>query len=296
MTAESLAAALGARHCGGGWMASCPAHEDKTPSLAIGDGRDGRVLVKCHAGCGQDDVIAALRGMGLWPGSNSWETATRRPVPTRDAVNQRDSDRAQAAARIWAATIAAEGTLVERYLRSRSITIPVPASLRFAVSLNHPTGVHLPAMVATVTNGVTSEAMGIHRTFLAPDGMGKASVMPSKMMLGPCGGGVVRLGGPAGGPLMIGEGIETSLAAMQATSLAAWAALSASGLKTLNLPPEARDVIVLADGDAVGEAAALDAAHRWVREGRRVRIARPPDGIDFNDMLVASVITAKGVA
>jgi hypothetical protein len=35
------------------------------------------------------------------------------------------------------------------------------------------------------------------------------------------------------------------------------------------------------------EAAAKDAARRWVREGRRVRIARPPTGTDFNDMLMA---------
>ena len=47
-----------------------------------------------------------------------------------------------------------------------------------------------------------------------------------------------------------------------------------------------RDVIVLADGDDPGEAAACDCAWRWKREGRRVRIARPPQGFDFNDMLM----------
>jgi DNA primase len=47
-----------------------------------------------------------------------------------------------------------------------------------------------------------------------------------------------------------------------------------------------RDVIVLADGDEAGEAAACDRAFGWKRQGRRVRIARPPRGMDFNDMLV----------
>jgi hypothetical protein len=42
-----------------------------------------------------------------------------------------------------------------------------------------------------------------------------------------------------------------------------------------------------ADGDEPGEAAARDCAWRWKREGRRVRIARPPQGLDFDDMLVA---------
>ena len=85
---------------------------------------------------------------------------------------------------------------------------------------------------------------------------------------------------------MIAEGIETCLSAMQATGQTAWAALSTSGLRTLDLPGDVREVIVLADGDDPGEAAARDCAWRWKREGRRVRIARPPQGMDFNDMLV----------
>ena len=58
---------------------------------------------------------------------------------------------------------------------------------------------------------------------------------------------------------MVGEGIETCLAAMQATGHPAWAALSTSGLRALDLPDDVRDVIVLADGDDPGEAAARDA-------------------------------------
>ena len=117
--------------------------------------------------------------------------------------------------------------------------------------------------------------LAIHRTFLARDGGGKAPVDPAKMMLGPCRGGAVRLAQPDA-LLMVGEGIETCLAAMQATGNPAWAALSTSGLRALDLPRDVRDVIVLADGDEPGEAAAQDCARRWKREGRRVRIARPP--------------------
>jgi len=49
-------------------------------------------------------------------------------------------------------------------------------------------------------------------------------------------------------------------------------------------------VIVLADGDDPGEAAARESALRWQREGRRVRIARPPRGQDFNDMLTGQAL------
>jgi hypothetical protein len=127
--------------------------------------------------------------------------------------------------------------------------------------------------------------VAIHRTYLARDGGGKAPVDTQRLMLGPCHGGAVRLGSPRD-VLMIGEGIETCLAAMQGSGKPAWAALSTSGLRSLELPEGVRDVILLADGDAAGEAAAKDAALRWKREARRVRIARPPQGMDFNDLLV----------
>ena len=93
---------------------------------------------------------------------------------------------------------------------------------------------------------------------------------------------------------MVGEGIETCLAAMQARGLPAWAALSTSGVLALELPDEVHDVIVLADGDDAGEAAARGAALRWKREGRRVRIAYPPQGMDFNDMLLGSAPKTRG--
>jgi hypothetical protein len=48
-----------------GW-ARCPTHDDREPSLSIRDADDGKVLVRCHAGCDQERVIATLRSRGLW--------------------------------------------------------------------------------------------------------------------------------------------------------------------------------------------------------------------------------------
>jgi putative DNA primase/helicase len=48
------------RRCGGGWQAPCPAHDDRAPSLSIGTGDDGRVLLHCHAGCTIEEVVDAL--------------------------------------------------------------------------------------------------------------------------------------------------------------------------------------------------------------------------------------------
>jgi len=66
MTAESIARALEARRSGAGWMGKCPAHDDRNPSLSIREA-DGKVLLHCHAGCTQRDVIDALKAKGLWP-------------------------------------------------------------------------------------------------------------------------------------------------------------------------------------------------------------------------------------
>ena len=285
MNAETIARALGGRRAGATWMARCPAHDDRSPSLSISAGNDGKVLVRCHAGCDQRDLIAVLQARGLWQTTGRAMGIARNP--RRRIAEEPDADplkRSAAALAIWQASGAADGSPVATYLRSRGLPLPALPALRFHAGLKHPSGGVWPAMVALVTHGATGSPIAVHRTFLTHDGDGKAPVDPAKMMLGPCRGGLVRLGEP-GAVLMAGEGIETCLAAMQATGNAAWAALSTSGLRSLDLPRDVRDVIVLADGDEPGEAAARDCARRWKREGRHVRIARPPQGMDFNDLL-----------
>ena len=294
MTAETIAKVLRGRKVGGGWMARCPAHDDCEPSLSIRDADDGKVLVRCHAGCTQDSVIAALRQQGLWT-----ETSPNRSGGTASTgvTNPKDRDddtkRTRWALKAWQSAKPPYGTAVEKYLRSRGLDLPWLETIRFHPGLKHPSAEVWPAMVGLVTRGVDDVPLAIHRTFLARDGRNKAPVHPQKMMLGPCRGGAVRLA-PAGDLLMVGEGIETCLAAMQATGHPAWAALSASFLRTLNLPDDVRNVIIIADGDEPGEEAACHAALRWKREGRRVRIARPTPGIDFNDMLMGHASITKG--
>jgi putative DNA primase/helicase len=291
ITAESIAKALGGRKVGDSWMARCPAHDDRKPSLSIRDADDGKILLHCHAGCGQERVITALQARGLWKGNGLSQPKCVAPSAAGGSRPHLDgSKRTDAALAIWQAGGLAGGTAVETYLASRGLRLTVPQSIRFHGGLKHPSCGIWPAMLALVTSGSDDAQQAIHRTFLAPDGSGKAPVDPQKMMLGPCRGGAVKLA-PAGEVLMVGEGIETCLAAVQATGMPAWAALSTSGLRALDLPDIVQDVIVLADGDDGGEAAARDAALRWKREGRRVRIARPPRGLDFNDIVLGRAPT-----
>jgi putative DNA primase/helicase len=295
MTAAKLAAALGGRRVGAAWMAGCPAHEDHRPSLSISERVDGKLLVHCFAGCDQRDVIAELRTRGLWGNCGRPIVGCKLPTALDRKSDHDVSRRTAAALAVWESAIAAEGTPVATYLGLRGLHLPVPDVLRFHIGLKHPSGGVWPAMVALVTNGTDATPVAVHRTFLACDGSRKAPVDPQKMMLGPCRGGVVRLAEP-GDVLMVGEGIETCLAAMEATGHAAWAALSTSGLRSLDLPTSVRDVIVLADGDEAGEAAAQDSAYRWMHQGRRVRIARPPRGMDFNDLLLGSKVPIEKAA
>jgi 5S rRNA maturation endonuclease (ribonuclease M5)/nucleoside-triphosphatase THEP1 len=50
----------GVRSSGGGYVAVCPAHEDGEPSLSITEGEDERILLNCHAGCANEDIVAAM--------------------------------------------------------------------------------------------------------------------------------------------------------------------------------------------------------------------------------------------
>jgi hypothetical protein len=51
---------------GSEYFAFCPAHDDRnSPDLRLREAEDGRVLLRCFAGCGQDDVLSALAQNGV---------------------------------------------------------------------------------------------------------------------------------------------------------------------------------------------------------------------------------------
>jgi len=55
----------GVRRLPSGYSARCPAHDDRVASLSVNAGRDGGVVLRCHAGCEYETVVTAL---GLQPG------------------------------------------------------------------------------------------------------------------------------------------------------------------------------------------------------------------------------------
>ena len=296
MNARELTKALGGRWYGGYGMALCPCHDDgKEPALKIGDHPDDGedVVVHCFAGCNWRNIKDVLRASGLLP-ERARARAPRRHYRKPEAPKPRPIDldqqqRVEFARRIWhEARPIQDNDTADRYLRERGLAPGPdgwPPSLHYHPALKHgPTGLHLPAMLGTVAVWPGREVVGLHRTFLRFDGRDKAPVSNNKMMIGRCGGGAVRLA-PAGPELVLSEGIESGLSVQQATNKPVWATLSTSGLRSVILPPEVETVIIAADADEPGEEAAQKAAKRFLAEGRTVKIARPPQGMDFNDLL-----------
>jgi len=141
MNAKTLARALGGCLTGSHWMAPCPTHEDRDPSLSIRDADDGKVLVHCHAGCDQSVVIGELRSRGLWNSTSDHcqRPATRQsPTASKAPSAQDDRDRTAVALRLWHAALPALGTPVATYLHSRGINLIPPDSVRFHPRLKHP--------------------------------------------------------------------------------------------------------------------------------------------------------------
>jgi 5S rRNA maturation endonuclease (ribonuclease M5) len=92
---EDLISRLHAKRSGEGWITTCPAHDDREPSLSISEGADGRVLLHCHAGCSTDAILAALSMTyrDLFPAKFSQgRSAPRRGNQLRLATSQSADD------------------------------------------------------------------------------------------------------------------------------------------------------------------------------------------------------------
>ena len=254
-----------------------------------------------EAGAGGDTLglVAHLRREAMrrawdwalaWLG---WKDGTDMPLPFRPASappvvhRGRGSGTLDLARSIWAEAVLCAGTLAEWYLMARGIRLPPDAPLRFHPAC--PRGPERwPALLALMTDPVFATPCGVHRTFIMRDGSGKAPPgargEPAKMMAGAA--GVVRLVPDEAVTLGLGvaEGLETSLAVMQAFGWRpVWAATSAGAICTFPVLAGIEALTVFADPDGAGMAAAESCAARWSAAGREARICTPPQG-DFNDL------------
>ena len=115
------------------------------------------------------------------------------------------------------------------------------------------------------------------------------------MTLGPMGGCVIRLWPDVGKRLVIGEGIETTLAAATCFTHRglplhpAWATGCANNMRRFPVLDGVEQLIILVDNDVsgTGQKVAEECARRWTDAGREVIRLMPPEcGTDFNDLVM----------
>jgi phage/plasmid primase-like uncharacterized protein len=207
----------------------------------------------------------------------------------------------ETARRLFAMARPIAGTIADAYLGQRGIKrVTGLAALRF-----HPRCFYRacdaarpkagPALIAAVTD-LQGRITGVQRTWLDASGHRKAPISTPRRALGHLLGNGVRFG-ESGEVLLVGEGIETVLSLkMVLGAMPMVAALSASHLAALVLPPGLKRLYIACDADGAGRCACERLAERARTTGGAVVLSLHPHGGDFNDDLRAHGAEALAVA
>ena len=270
----------------------CPFHDDSTPSCHIyrdhfhcfgcgahGDAIDWLMMVK---GLDRDAAIELLA---------NWEGPISQPGKNEDNAHTFAN-----AMRLWEQAQPIAGTPAIQYLAhvrkidTGGLPAGIEAVLRFHPRCPFGPGFRHPCLLALMRDGVADTSTGIQRIALTPEVLTGGKV--ERRMLGRA--GTVKLW-PAASSLVIGEGIETVLAAATripyrgAPLQPAWSTLTSGKLSTFPVLPGVERLIILVDHDinGAGQLAATVCTERWSRAGRTVvRLTPERAGADFNDLVM----------
>jgi len=288
-----------------------PGHDDRRPSFRLtergyicscGHG-DYVALTMAMLGVPFADAAAWLREtLGLRPdaaGLDPAEAEARRQwlaeqrakakaeAAKRDAEEAAEAKCKAARAReLWRSAVPIAGTLAETYLRGRAIEGPYPPSLRYLAGHRQPyTGLVLPCMVAAV-QAPDGAIVGVQRTWLAPDGNGKARLRDPRLPLGDFRACAVRLGPIDGTGWGVCEGTETGLSVQRLFGISGiWCALGTGNMPNIEPPAHVDVVTIFADNGPPGQQWAAKAAEALHEKGRAVMTRKPPAPFgDFNSL------------
>ena len=255
---------------------------------ATGEYGDLLDLVRETCGLGDfADVADEARQFLALPRRDPHPVARSRAAPK---VSRSASERAR---RLFAMGQPLHQTLADRYLRRRGILrASRHPSLRFHPSCfyrDFETGqtTSYPALIAAVTDA-GGTITGVHRTWLDPDGEGKAKVEDPRRALGGLLGNAVRFAMPKGETveaMIVGEGIETILSlAHVIPGMPMVAALTANHLAAFNAPTGCQRLYIAADADAAGRHGIEGLSNRAPSLGIMPLVLHPELG-DFNEDL-----------
>lgn len=287
MTLRALVAALGGDLYGGGMRANVPApghsSNDRSISLWLDGGRlvihgfgtvDWRAMRDDLRWRGLVDVEGRVRCEGV-PGSSE-------PRPDRRA-------RSAAASSLWETALPITATdVAAAHLRRRRVRCGSEAeNLAFhpacPAAVYRGRGPRRPALLARISDA-NDRLTAVELNYLDPNGATATGLrLPRKTVGCVPAGAAVRLS-PAAPRMLVGEGVATTLSAIDRFGLPGWALLSAGNLAAWSPPPEVRRVLIAADSGRVGEGAAQRLSRRLRGAGLSVVVRSPGPGFgDWND-------------
>ena len=292
MTLHAIVAALGGDLYAGGSRASIPApgHSTADRSVSLMLVAD-RVIIHGFGGADWRTARDDLRGRGFIDDAGRL-TGGGRGRSSSPRPDQRF--RVETASRLWTAT-------TERpphgpaalYLRRRAVMAVAAASnLRLhrcaPLSVYQIGGRVRPALIARISDA-DDRLTAVELTYLEINGLLAAGLRLARKTVGQVPpGAAVRLS-PAAENMLVGEGVVTTLSAMDRFGLPGWALTAANNLAVWSPPACVRRVLIAADRGEAGEAAATRLRRRLVRDGLDVEVSwpEPPFG-DWNEVAVAA--------
>lgn len=280
--------------------ALCAFHNERTPSMQLNDAKGTYHCFGCGASGDIVSYVMKTEGLGFMDAMRWLGMAQLPPVdPAQRAIAaaEDEEDRQRAIARaqgVWDKARPAPGTPAETYLRSRGILMPVPHTIRFAMTpawyddATGECGPDLPALVGAVVDG-RDRLIGLQRIFLADGGKRKARMEKPKRSLGRVKGGALRLNSDAdsyGHELILTEGPEDGLSLAQELGAEVWVTLGTAMMPFIDYPPRVVSIVIAGQNDDAGRAAVEQAEDDLAERGFATRTMWPADGFkDWNDQL-----------
>jgi hypothetical protein len=314
MNLRSIARALGGVVSGRQVLAPGPGHSRKDRSLSVRLGADAPDGFVCFSHAGDDwktcrDYVRGRLGLPAWEsGDERHEQLTINPghvdkwdqgnVDAEAEVRGRTEDdlvRIERAQALWNEAGDPRHTQAEDYLRARALDLPDDLAgtvLRFHPRCpwrNEDTGHidRIQCLLAAFTSIDDGIITAVHRIRVDQPARWPKT---DRRMLGVVHRSAVKLSSATAGALAIGEGVETSLAAMQLELGPAWALGSVGAISFFPVIAGVSKLTILREAGVASARAVQICGRRWRRAGKRVFASRPTVGSDHNDILMKRVV------
>ena len=283
----------GVRPSSGGFTALCPAHPDRNTSLSVGRGRDGRITVKCFAGCSVKAVMSTL-GLSmslLFADAPHRHTSAPRLVTAPSAPTPEDEQRVRNALRLYKEAHILPDTPGARYLAGRRI----PTDLAHSNGVRYHPGFPFrrgaaPAVVFPIYSADRSGSLvGLNARFLCPE---RDTGGEKQRSSGKPSWGLFGTRGVLDRPEVVIAEAPIDALSLATAGIPAFATCGASNLRFFPKLYDSKPIICAfdLDNDPMTQAKLRSAMDRLKDEhvGRVVWLKPPGSGLkDWNDMLRA---------